>query len=223
MLRSDLHRLVGVWRLWFFILIAVTSVWYLAESVGLDAPALPSTMIEAPVDDAGFKTVGQRVADSLATVRGADPGLRLEQVVFPCRSNGVMVFQGQRTACLVRARANAAFTDPATASVLRTTDARALDAHQRISERSEPPHFGNFADYWSKVPWFLFGLALRFLALSGCAIYAICLADRAKQALDWRGGARAACAGMGRWRWVSMTMIAVAFGLRPTLVFTVAD
>jgi len=214
---GDLHRLVGVWSLWFFLLIAVTSVWYLAESVGLDAPALPSTKIDAPVDDAGFKTVGQRVADSLAAVRRAAPGLRIEQVVFPSRSNGALVFQGQRTAWLVRARANAAFTDPTTASVLRTTDARALDVHQRISEMADPLHFGNFAGYWSKVPWFLFGLALTFLAVSGCAVYAIRLADRAKQALDWRGGAQAAWAGMGRWRWVSVTMIAVAFGLLPAL------
>jgi len=214
---GDLHRLAGVWSPWFFLLIAVTSVWYLAESVGLDAPALPSTTIAAPVDDAGLKTVGQRVAGSLAAVRRADPGLRIELVVFPSRSNGALIFQGQRTAWLVRARANAAFTDPATASVLRTTDARTLDLHQRISEMADPLHFGSFAGYWSKVPWFLFGLALTFLALSGCAIYAIRLADRAKQALDWRGGAQAAWAGMGRWRWVSVTMIAVAFGLLPAL------
>jgi uncharacterized iron-regulated membrane protein len=230
---GDLHRLMGVWSLWFLLLIAVTSVWYLVESLGGAAPPLPSVTVDsAPVaaGDAAVsadgtagagasarKALGHRVADSLAAVRREDPSLDIEMVVFPSVANGALVFQGQRTAWLVRPRANAAATNPATARVLLTTDAEALSVHQRISEMADPLHFGTFAGYWSKVPWFLFGLALTFLAVSGCAIYAIRLADRMKQSIDWRGGWRAAWVGMGRWRWASAAMIAVSFLLLPAL------
>lgn len=217
---GDLHRLMGVWSLWFLLLISVTSVWYLVESLGLEAPPMPRPAAVAKTE--AIKALGHRVADSLAAVRREDPLLEIEMVVFPSEANGAFVFQGQRTAWLVRPRANAAFTDPATARVLLTTDAEALNVHQRISEMADPLHFGTFAGYWSKVPWFLFGLALTFLAVSGCAIYAIRLADRAREAIDWRGGWRATWIGMGRWRWVSVGMIAVAFVLLPAVFLQTA-
>ena len=39
---GDLHRLAGVWSLWFVLLIALTGAWYLVESLGGDAPAAQS-------------------------------------------------------------------------------------------------------------------------------------------------------------------------------------
>jgi uncharacterized iron-regulated membrane protein len=222
---GDLHRLMGVWSLWFLLLIAVTSVWYLVESLGGEAPPLPRPALTLAVDAgargdaAALPSLGHRMAESLAAVRREDPSLDIDMIVFPSEEDGSFVFQGQRTAWLVRPRANAAFADPATARVLLTTDAEALNVHQRISEMADPLHFGTFAGYWSKVPWFLFGLALTFLAVSGCAIYAIRLADRMKQSIAWRGGWRAAWVGMGRWRWASVGMISVGFVLLPALFF----
>ncbi len=54
-----------------------------------------------------------------------------------------------------------------------------------------------------------------FLAVSGCAIYAIRLADRVKQAIDWRGGWNASWRGMGGWRWVSVAMVVVGLVMLP--------
>jgi len=216
---GDLHRLLGVWSLWFLLLIAVTSVWYLVESLGGEAPAPPSATLAAK-GDAGEASLeaGARLAASLAAVRRADPGLEIEMIVFPSERSGALVFQGQRSAWLVRPRANATWVDPTTADVLLRTDARDMGVHQRISEMADPLHFGDFGGYWTKIPWFLFGLALTFLAVSGCAIYAIRLADRAKVSIGWRGGWRAAWQGMGRWRWVSMAMIVVGLVMLPVAV-----
>lgn len=216
---GDLHRLLGVWTLWFLLLIALTSVWYLVESLGGEAPAMPSVDLPTAGEggDAGSasRKAGQTLAASLAAVRRADPGLAIEMIVFPSERSGALVFQGQRSAWLVRSRANAAWVDPASGELLLRTDARDLGVHQRISEMADPLHFGTFGGYWTKIPWFLFGLALTFLAVSGCAIYAIRLADRAKASIGWNGGWRAAWAGMGRWRWVSMAMIVIGLVMLP--------
>ena len=216
---GDLHRLLGVWSLWFLLLIAVTSVWYLVESLGGEAPAMPSVDVAAAGEggDAGSasRRAGETLAASLAAVRRADPDLQIEMIVFPAERSGALVFQGQRSAWLVRPRANAAWVDPASGEVLLRTDARALNVHQRISEMADPLHFGTFGGYWTKIPWFLFGLALTFLAVSGCAIYAIRLADRAKAVVGWTSGWRAAWTGMGGWRWVSMAMIVVGLVMLP--------
>jgi len=213
---GDLHRLLGVWSLWFLLLIAVTSIWYLVESLGGEAPAMPAATLAA-AEDVGeaSRQAGARLTVSLDAVRRADPGLRIEMIFFPSERSGALVFQGQRSAWLVRPRANAAWVDPANGKVLLRTDARDLGVHQRISEMADPLHFGTFGGYWTKIPWFLFGLALTFLAVSGCAIYAIRLADRAKETISWRGGWHVSWQGMGAWRWVSVAMIVVGLVMLP--------
>jgi uncharacterized iron-regulated membrane protein len=216
---GDLHRLMGVWSLWFLLLIAVTSVWYLVESLGGDAPPPPSAAF-AVTGDAGeaSREVGATLSASLAAVRRVDPQLEIEMIVFPSERSGALVFQGQRSAWLVRPRANAAWVDPLTARVLLRTDAREMGVHQRIGEMADPLHFGTFGGYWTRIPWFLFGLALTFLAVSGCAIYAIRLADRARATVSWHGGWRASWNGMGGWRWVSMAMIVIGLVMLPVAV-----
>lgn len=216
---GDLHRLLGAWSLWFLLLISVTGVWYLVESLGGEAPPMPSAELAASNegDEArkASRSAGATLAASLAAVRRADPGLEIEMIVFPGERSGALVFQGQRSAWLVRPRANAAWVDPTSGEVLLRTDARRLNVHQRIGEMADPLHFGTFGGYWTKIPWFLFGLALTFLAVSGCAIYAIRLADRAKESVGWKSGGRAAWLGMGGWRWVSMALIVVGLVMLP--------
>ncbi len=120
---------------------------------------------------------------------------------------------------LVRPRSNTIWVDPATAQVLLVTDGRDLNVHQRISEMADPLHFGSFGGYWTKVPWFLFGLALTGLSLSGAAIYSLRIARE-------RGGKPTlaqAFVGMWRdnprWRWISASLIAIGFALMPVLIF----
>lgn len=119
----------------------------------------------------------------------------------------------------MRSRANAVWVDPATFEVLLKTDGRDMNVHQRISEMADPLHFGDFGGYWTKVPWFLFGLLLTGLSLSGAAIYSLRITRE-------RGGeARMAQAFAGmwrdqsRWRWISAALIFVGFALLPALIW----
>lgn len=208
---GDFHRLAGVWSLWFVALIALTGLWYLVEQLGGDAPDLPEPAAEivsrSPVDTA--VGAADALAASFAAVRRADPALEVEMIQFPDGESGAFVFQGQRSAWLVRPRANAVWVDAATARVAMTSDGRDLNVHQRISEMADPLHFGTFAGYWTRVPWFAFGLLMTGLALSGAAIYSHRIAHSARLAIVerpiWNGMWR----GMGRWRWLSAVLIAI--------------
>lgn len=211
---GDFHRLAGVWSLWFVALIALTSVWYFVESLGLAAPPPPRMKLEAPV-----ATGPQGLAPAFAAAEAAYPGLKVRRVLLPGEESPVLQLHGDFEAILVRPRANAVWVDPASAQVLLKTDGRDMNAHQRISEMADPLHFGDFGGYWTKLPWFLFGLLLTGLSLSGAAIYSLRIARE-------RGGeARMmqAFAGMWghlpRWRWVSAGLIFVGFALLPALVW----
>jgi uncharacterized iron-regulated membrane protein len=77
---------------------------------------------------------------------------------------------------------------------------------------ADPLHFGTFGGVWTKLVWFVFGLAMTSLAVSGVAVYALRL-SRERQAsaaaMAWRG--------MGLWRWLALAGIGVALALLPAL------
>jgi uncharacterized iron-regulated membrane protein len=211
---GDFHRLAGVWSLWFVALMAITSIWYFVESLGLAAPPPPRVTMEASV---GPGTQGLEPAFSAA--EAAYPGLEVRRVILPGQESPVLQLHGDYDAILVRPRANSVWIDPATTEVLLKTDGRDMTVHQRIGEMADPLHFGDFGGYWTKVPWFLFGLLLTGLSLSGAAIYSLRIARE-------RGGeARLAQAFAGmwrdlpRWRWVSAGLVFVGFSLLPVLIW----
>ena len=208
---GDLHRLAGVWSLWFVLLIALTGLWYLVEQLGLDAPVSERATAATTI---GPAETGAAFADNLAAVREAMPGLRIQRILFPQEPGDTFEFQGQLTALLVRERSNSVATDPATAQVLSVRRGEELTAHQRISEMADPLHFGYFGGYWTKVPWFLFGLLMTGLSVSGIAIYGL----RVGRTIPGGRAAAVAWRGMGRWRWLALVPIVIAFALLPPLV-----
>lgn len=210
---GDLHRLMGVWSLAFALLIGATSIWYLVESLGLDAPRLPTAKAAKTSEPA---SLARTFPAALAAARAANPDLRIERIVWPRKAGQPLSIQGQDSAILVRERANAVLVDPATARVLRVGDGAELSTHQRISEAADPLHFGNFGGYWTKIPWFLFGLALTGLSVTGIAIYGTRVAH------GTRSATLTAWSGMGRWRWPALAAMAVALALLPML-FMQAD
>lgn len=210
---GDVHRLAGVWSLWFVALISVTSIWYFVESLGLDAPPPPQVQ-EAP----SASSSGEMDLDAaLAAAHQAYPGLRIHRMILPDEDDTLVVLHGDYEAVLVRPRSNAVYVDAATADVLLTTDGCDLNVHQRISEMADPLHFGNFGGYWTKVPWFLFGLAMTGLAVSGTAIYSLRLARERGKTIRLAQSFSGMWRGMGRWRWLSVILIAIGFALLPVL------
>jgi uncharacterized iron-regulated membrane protein len=210
---GDVHRLMGVWSLWFVLLIALTGVWYLVEELGLDAP--PAR--EAPPAQIAAADAAAPAPDftaSLAAARAALPGLAIERIILPGKPGDAVEFQGQLSAVLVRERSNAVAVDPATGAVLLARRGEELTVHQRISEMADPLHFGYFGGYWTKLPWFLFGLMMTGLSVSGIAIYGL----RVGRALPSAGALATAWRGMGNWRWVALIPVAIGFALLPELI-----
>lgn len=205
-LSGDLHRLGGLWSLWFVALIALTGMWYLVETLGGNA-AVPKlvkveTVVPAPTGDALDRLV--------AAARRLRPELNIREIRFT-EDNGVVLL-GQDRAWLVRDRANGLAIDPANGHVLTTLDGVDLDIHQRISEMADPLHFGTFGGLATKVIWFLFGTILTGMAVTGVIIYAKRL-EKAER--HQRTAGRIAWAGMGAWGYVGTALVILALVLTP--------
>ncbi|EJL30812.1 putative iron-regulated membrane protein [Caulobacter sp. AP07] len=208
---GDLHRLAGLWSLWFVALIGATGLWYLAESTVAKAPPAPRAKAAAVKLDT--RELADRLEANLTAARAAYPGLRIQRIVFPAGKVGAFQFQGQHRAVLVRERANVAWTNAATGAVVLLTDGRELTAHQRLSEMADPLHFGTFGGVWTKLIWFVFGLVLTGVAVSGVAVYALRLSREGRASAVWATAWR----GMGPWRWPALVGVGIALALLPTL------
>lgn len=211
---GDFHRLSGVWSLWFVALIALTSIWYFAESLGLYAPPHPEVAVEGD-----HETVAEGLRPAFDAALNAYPGLEVRRVILPGEESPVLLLHGDFEANLVRPRSNAVWVDPVTAEVMLTTDGRNLNVHQRISEMADPLHFGDFGGYWTKVPWFLFGLLLTGLSLSGAAIYSLRIARERGGKVRIAHSLTGMWQDLPRWRWVSAALIVTGLALLPVLIW----
>ncbi|MDP8993569.1 MAG: PepSY domain-containing protein [Pseudomonadota bacterium] len=195
---SDAHKLTGVWSLWFLLVIGLTGLWYLVERQ-LPPPPDPPKAAGA----AGAKPLP--VGELVARAQRAYPQLSVNAVILDSYEDGLFEVHGQDGAWLVRDRAARVWLDSRSGEVLRVQRAGELGLYERWIETADPLHFGNFAGLWSKVPWFLFGLGLSGLCLSGAYLQA----KRQERAHDsgYRGAILAAYAAT-----VAVLLVASWFG-----------
>jgi len=181
---SDLHKLSGVWSIWFVVMIGLTGVWYLFEMARGDigdgklawagTGAFAVNQVAPPEVDPRLPPLPLDTLAALAT--GIRPDLRVTDVWIEPDS---VSFQGQAGHLLVRDRANRIMLDRRTGAVLHNQTPRDYPLYWRWSDTADPLHFGNFAGISSKLVWFAFGLALSGLILTGTLLHARRLAARA--------------------------------------------
>lgn len=217
---GDMHRLLGVWSLWFILLMALTGAWYLVEQWGLQhtypplrnaaSQQAPETAIRAPEN----AVRGPALAEIMATAADLYPELRVSSVFLPAEGSGAVRLQGTSGAILVRQRANQMAFDAASGEHLETRRAGELGLHGRISEAADPLHFGTFANAASRFIWFVFGLIMSALALSGVYLYGL---RAAKSLRDNRAGAQRIWSlgwrGMRYAKWPSTLLLAICLFL----------
>lgn len=213
---GDLHRLLGLWSFWFLPLIALTSVFYFAESLGWRAPPFGKPEKAAEIKS---NLTAEQVNRHAQGALEALPGLHIAVVLPPTGPGDSLVFQGYTDdTWLVRPRASYVAIDPLDGRVLGTHRSKNSDLHQRISEMADPLHFGYFGGIITKLIWFAFGAMLSALAVTGLIIYAKRLhksylsSDFDQQTagswtISWKG--------MGHWKWIGVLAIITVMVLTP--------
>ena len=220
---GDLHRFAGLWSIWFVVLMIVTSFWYFAEQWGGAAPAAnparppqPAVVADAPPPAASPGAAVDRAAAHLLERR---PDYRITAVYWPRGEDGLIQIHGHSDrAILVRPRANTVWVNPVSGAILGDVDPSRLSVHTRIAEAADPLHFGTFGGYWTKTIWFVFGVALSALAVTGVVIYTLRIAKQERKPPRWRAGLVKAWRGMGRARWLAAGLVALPVALAPIVL-----
>ncbi len=213
---GDLHRWVGLWSLWFVLVMTWTGLWYLFEEF-TDIPAMPVRELAAPSAQPAAPADIHAALD-LAVSHAAQqfPDLHVERVLWPGSEGAVMQLFGNRDGYkVIEPSAHTLWVDHHSGALTRARDADAFGLHQRVSATNNPLHFGTFAGYASKTVYFIFGVLLSGLGITGVMIYVLRMARADKEQATWRYGLRVMWTGMGRARWPALLLTLASFVLAP--------
>jgi len=173
LLRS-LHRLIGLWSLPLALLFAVTGIWYFVERADVGGIQEQLYTVVPSIDSAQY--VGIEDTDlsmtvnydrAIAAAKHVIPNLKVEAIGPPHRMGAPLYIYGQTDAALVRSRANRVYLNPITYEVLKVQRAEELNTATWINDIADPLHFGYWGGLPTKILWFISGLGISGLVLSG--------------------------------------------------------
>lgn len=173
---GDFHRLAGIWSLPFVAIIGVTGTWFFIQALLSDNGITVST--------AGVPTVLERQAlpevahradlppvslDALiASAQAAHPGLRVDGIWLPSNAFSPAEIYGRAAFPLFYEGASVNPYDGQVVKLRRVSDQSALEL---VTSSMYPLHFGDFLGLWLKIAYFLFGVLLSMMVLSGMLIW----------------------------------------------------
>lgn len=184
-LLGDLHRLVGLWSLWFLAVMIATGLWYFWTLVAVPQFGAPSPPVETP---APTLSAAQMPASAAAAARRItlDGAVRLAQehrpgftamYVDPPKTNSDVYSVHGTSGELLAPYHSVIHLNPYTGAILSEDLAQNAPVLARVGYAVTPLHFGSWGgpgSNWilvSKAIWFVFGAGLSFLAFSGVLIY----------------------------------------------------
>jgi len=173
---GDLHRLAGVWSIWFIAVISITGIWFLIQAILGDnhitissEPVVP-VIAREQVPQTNDGSPAPRIdLDEAARIAGlAIPGLDISSVSLPATAYSHIDLGGRGWYPLM-------FQSAAVNPYTRVVDSQFLlgdrSALEFVTESMRPLHTGDFGGLAIKLVWFFFGLVLTLMVLSGLLIW----------------------------------------------------
>ncbi|PVZ43587.1 PepSY domain-containing protein [Pseudomonas sp. CC120222-01a] len=173
---GDLHRLAGVWSIWFIAVISITSIWFLTRAILFDnqitissEPIVPVIAREQVPQTADGSPAPRIDVDEAARIAGlAIPSLDITSVSLPATAYSHIEMGGRGWYPLM-------FQSASVNPYTRQVDSQFLlsdrSALEFFTESMRPLHTGDFGGLPIKLVWFFFGLVLTLMVFSGLLIW----------------------------------------------------
>ncbi|ORT63772.1 PepSY-associated TM helix domain-containing protein [Pseudomonas mosselii] len=173
---GDVHRLAGVWSIWFIAVIAITGTWFLIQAILADnhvtissepiTPVIARQQVPQTVDGSPAPRIDLDEATRIATE--AIPGLDISFITLPATAYSHYGLGGRGWYPLMFQTAE---VNPYT----RNVDSQFLlgdrSTLEFVTESMRPLHTGDFGGLAIKLIWFFFGLVLTLMVFSGLLIW----------------------------------------------------
>lgn len=217
---GDLHRWMGLWSLWFVVVMCYTGLWYLqGEFTTFERPQVE--IFEANSDGGSVaepSSSGAALDLGVSQILERYPSFDVESVSVSGlgTDNGTFRLDGQTDrAFLIDGYANAVWVDSNTGDLLRAQNPQNLSFPMRLNAMNNSLHFGVFAGYISKWIYFLFGALLSALSVTGVMVYALRLGKSERSTFGFKYFCKKVWLGMGVARWPAMALTLFSFFAAP--------
>lgn len=170
----DLHGALGIWALAFVFIVSLTGVYHtwpqsFRSTVARMAPVTPRerplTFPEARIQPPAS------VSRLLASAEAALGGGRIHSLQFPPDRSQAVKAVVVRGAEPIMPQADSVLLHPITAQALQVERHGDRPAGERILRWLPPLHSGRFAGSWSKLIWFVGGIAMALLSATGLTLW----------------------------------------------------
>lgn len=183
---ADLHKLIGLWSLWFLLIIGVSGTWWFykvpwvlyAGAPKLHAPYPPKPLLDyAELDSLGNITpTPLSAADLVSRVKQAYPDMQIHILQPPEHSADPFEIITRRGEWLLGGGSgNRIYLNPYTGNIIGESLIEDYTFMQRFDRAMGPLHYGTWAqsgisDLLVKFFWFVFGALMTTLAVTGLII-----------------------------------------------------
>lgn len=172
---GSLHKVVGLWSLWFLLLIGITGTWYLAEKfirdAGVQIQQERQYTPEKDIQNNQFIEQQINASQAISSAVNTISNLVPSSIAFPKNQQSPIIVSGYTDAILVRPRSNAVFINPMNGNVIEYRETKNLNALSIWVDMADPLHFGNFSGLTVKLIWFFFGILVCLMSASGIVIF----------------------------------------------------
>ncbi len=168
------HRLVGLWSIPFALLFSITGIWYfieranvgnVTEQIHLEFPVVDSSYYkQTDIENFTYRLDYDR---AIQIAQEQIPNLKVETIGVPVRQGQPLYLYGESHVPLVRSRANRVYLNPFNYEVLKVQRAEEINTLTWINDIADPLHFGYWGGLPAKIVWFIMGLGISSLVLSG--------------------------------------------------------
>ncbi|MDH1530571.1 PepSY-associated TM helix domain-containing protein [Pseudomonas mosselii] len=173
---GDVHRLAGVWSIWFIAVIAITGTWFLIQAILADnhvtissEPIVPVIAREQVPQTADGGPAPRIDLDQAARIANQKiPGLDISFISLPATAYSHYSMGGRGWYPLMFQTAE---VNPYTSNVDSQFLLRDRSTLEFVTESMRPLHTGDFGGLAIKLIWFFFGLVLTLMVFSGLLIW----------------------------------------------------
>jgi len=179
---ADLHRLAGVWSIWFLMLMSATGFWYLAQAIMwhneidiephapiVDISEVPAAINEVPANSQSPKL---SLADAMEIATKRFPQLQPSFIMLPEHQRGMYQISGGGDHIFYDQYAYALSINPWTGIIASEKSPETLTAVQTLLHIADPLHYGTIGGLWTKFLWFFFGVVLTGMSITGFMMWA---------------------------------------------------
>jgi len=174
-LLTDLHKHGGVWSIWFLIVMSLTGLWYFTQQVmwhaDIDIEAQPPLVAASDIPLGEKAEPPVTFADAMKTTEERFPEFRPSYIMMPEHNRDMFKIMGGGDTVFFDDYSYRVNINPWTGEIASETTPESMGALQTIQHIVDPLHYGTIGGIWTKAIWFIFGLILSAMSITGFLIW----------------------------------------------------